>query len=137
MTKSINKSDILNIMNGSDDIKQIIVIDEIETITSSTEKNHILSLQRENDNDWFYPIIFISNNKHNKLFSEIKKYAFEVKFFEPYSSDMKKIMTNIAINEKMKFNSENTINMIIKHFCKFLIKIQFFLKRKVINLQLN
>jgi DNA polymerase III delta prime subunit len=115
INKSVNKNNILNIMDGSNNTKQVIVIDEIETITSSTEKNNILSLQRDNDNEWLYPIIFISNNKHNKLFSEIKKYAYEIKFYEPYSSDMKKILGNIAVNENMKFSSEKTLNMIIEH----------------------
>ena len=115
INKTVNNNDILNIMNGAENTKQIIVIDEIETITSSTEKNNILGLQRNNDTEWAYPIIFISNNKHNKLFSEIKKYAYEVKFYEPYPSDMKKIMTTIAIKENMRFNSEKTINMIIDH----------------------
>jgi len=115
INNSMNRSNILNIMDGTKNKKQVIVIDEIEAITSSTEKNHILSLQRNNDNEWIYPIIFISNTHHNKLFSEIKKYAFEVKFYEPYKDDMKIILTNIAISESMRFQNQDTINMVIKY----------------------
>lgn len=95
-------SDILTMIEGKKSSKIAIIVDELESITSSTGKNCITSLLRNNELNWLYPIIFISNNQHNKLLSDIKKNSHEVKIWPPYPSELlillKKIITKENIN---------------------------------------
>lgn len=114
ITKIINSSSIVDDIITNKPMKKAIVIDELESITSTTDKNCILSLQKANDAEWYCPIIFISNNQHNKLLSEIKKSSVEIKMFKPWDSDMKKILIKIAKEEKMKMK-QDVINIIINH----------------------
>ena len=80
--------------------------DEIESITSTTDITMLSNLQKENDNIWHCPIIYISNNQHNKVSSKIKKDIGNVKFYKPFASDVYKILKNIAIGEQIKLQSE-------------------------------
>ena len=61
------------------------------------------------------PVIFISNNQHNKLLSEIKKNSLEVRFWPPYASDMRKILIKISRSEKIRIKSEKVVDEIINH----------------------
>ena len=115
INKIMVSSNILTIMNNDVVKKVAIVIDEIESITASAEKTCITTLQKLNDQNWFCPIIFISNGQHNKLLSDIKKFSFEVRLWPPYTSDMKKILLKIANGERMNITNEYVINKIINH----------------------
>ena len=42
--------------------KSAILVDEIESITTETEKKALIDLQKINNENWFCPIIFISND---------------------------------------------------------------------------
>lgn len=115
INKIMVSSNILNMISG--DVKKLaIVIDEIESVTSSAEKSCLMGLQKLNELHWYCPIIFISNNKHNKFLSEIKKIAIEVRFWPPYPIEMKKILIKIATNEKIKFHgAELLMDNILQH----------------------
>jgi len=113
--KLVNNNNILNLINNNTTTKIAIVIDELESITSTTEKNCILNIQKSNEINWFCPIIFISNNQHNKLLSEIKKNSIEIKFYQPFDTDMKKILGLICNKEKIKIHSMEVVDKIIEH----------------------
>lgn len=113
--KLMKSTNIMNVMNENVNNKSAILIDEIEAITSTTEKSAILNLQKLNEIHWYCPIIFISNNQHNKLLSEIKKNSEEIKFYHPFPSDMKKIMFNIAQKEAIQIKGEDVIDKILLH----------------------
>ena len=115
VTKLMVSSNILTVMNNDKVKKTAIILDEIESITASAEKSCITALQKANEQNWFCPIIFISNNQHNKLLSDIKKSSFEVKMYQPFPSDMRKILMRIANAEKIKLKHEVVINKIINH----------------------
>jgi len=115
INKIMLTSNVLSIMNNDSISKNAIVIDELESISSSVEKGHILSLQKLNDANWYCPIIFISNNQHNKLITSIKKTSMEIKFFLPFPSDMKKILVKISKSENLRIDHEVIINKLIKH----------------------
>lgn len=94
----------------------MIVIDEVESITSTNEKKCIYALQKANDINWFCPIIFISNNQHNKLLSEIKKKSLEVVFRQPEYNNMKMILNKIVDKEKINLEKNNrNIKKILNH----------------------
>ena len=115
LLKMVVSYNILNMIDGGSNKKIAILVDEIESITSPTEKKFITSLQKINDIYWYCPIIFISNGQHNKLLSEIKKISFDIKFFTPFPSDMIKILIKIAKNEGIKIKSSDIATKIIEH----------------------
>lgn len=113
--KMMVSSNILTMMNNDKIKKMAIIVDEIESITASAEKACISALQKANEQNWYCPIIFISNNQHNKLLSDIRKASHEVRMYNPFPSDMRKILLRIIVNEKIKVKHENVINKIINH----------------------
>lgn len=113
--KLIQSANVTNMMSGKRDGKIAILIDEIESVTSSTDKATILALQKINDANWYCPIIFISNNQHNKLLSETKKGSVEVRFWSPYNQDMYKILAQIAPHEKIRIKNQSVVDMILNH----------------------
>lgn len=103
-----------NIFNNNNE-KKILVIDNVESITSSNEKTFIETLIKYNDVHWIYPIIFISNNKHNKIIQIIKKLSFEVEITQPTIDILKNIAYNVAYKENIIFEPESIITKIIEY----------------------
>jgi DNA polymerase III delta prime subunit len=126
--KLMKSSNILNVINDNTGCKNAILIDEIESITSTTEKSAILNLQKLNDINWYCPIIFISNNQHNKLLSEIKKNSLEVKFYPPFPSDIKNILRRVSSSEGINIKSDTVMDKIVSHT-------QFDIRRLIYTLQ--
>jgi DNA polymerase III delta prime subunit len=107
-------SDVMKLMTSSKQ-KSVLLIDEIESITSTTDKNALLTLQKLNDIEWYYPIIFIANNQHNKLISEIKKGSEKVKLHQPTDQEMEHILKNICKKENINITGKGVIKIIIEH----------------------
>jgi DNA polymerase III delta prime subunit len=112
---SFLKSNIVNMIRGKRNRKIALIIDEIETFTSSTEKSIINRLIKENETRNHFPMIFISNNHHNKFLSDIRKASLEVKFKLPFRSDLIKLLEKISLKEKIKYSSNDVINKIVEH----------------------
>jgi DNA polymerase III delta prime subunit len=123
-----NTSDILKIMDGQKNTKNVIVIDELESLTSNTEKNCISALIKTNEYYWFCPIIFISNNQHNKMLSDIKKNSLEIRFFQPFPQDMLIILKKITENENINIKNQSVAYKIIEHSQKDFRRLIFILQ---------
>jgi hypothetical protein len=115
INKMMCSRNVLNVMKKKNAKKIAIIVDELESITSTTEKNCLITLQKMNDIEWYCPIIFISNNKHNKLLTDIKKSSLKVKFYFPFPFNLRKIFIKIIKNEEMRIKSESVVNMILEH----------------------
>lgn len=113
--KIINNNNILTSMNNLRRSDIAIVIDEIESITSTTDKSYIMTLLKTNEEFWYCPIILISNNQHNKFLTEIKKSSIEVKFRYPYYDEIHILLTYIAKKENIIIKEEPVISKIIDH----------------------
>ena len=119
--KDMNISNITSSRNIIDAIrdgktaKMAIVIDEIESITSTTKKACIKELQKNNDIYWYCPIIYISNEQHTKMLSELKKRSYTVKFWPPYRNDIVKILYKIVQNEKINIKDFCVYDIILDH----------------------
>jgi len=111
----MNSHNIIDIIKNNKTQKIAIVVDEIESITSTTKKSCIIELQKSNDIHWYCPIIYISNNKHNKMLSDLKKHSYEVRFYTPYRDDMKKILYEIVRNEKINIKDFYVYDLILDH----------------------
>jgi hypothetical protein len=103
LTKGNNIYDSIN----SNIIKSVILIDEIESITSPVEKNFILTLMKLNEEYWYIPIIFISNGKHTKLNMTLKKNTNYINFNQPTKDNLLLLLSNMASKEKMTFENIN------------------------------
>jgi DNA polymerase III delta prime subunit len=123
-----NGSNILGLMDGKKKTNVAIVIDELESITSSTEKNCIMTLLKNNEVNWLCPIIFISNNQHNKLLSDIKKNSLEARFWQPYAKHMIILLDKIIKNENINISNSNVKYTIIEHSQKDFRRLIFILQ---------
>lgn len=115
ITQSMISPNILSVLRGVSVKKHIIVVDNLESITSSTEKASILNLQKMNDLNWYCPIVFISNDQHNKLLFNIKKFSHKVTFYIPSAYDLRQILTRIAQNENVLFENSFVVEKIINY----------------------
>lgn len=126
--RASNKNSILNNMFNKKHDKSIIVVDELESLASQTEKACITELIKNNEQYWTQPIIFISNNQHNKLLGDIKKISYEIKFWQPYPEDISILLKRICNKTNIKLENDYVILRIID-FC------QKDLRRLVMTLQ--
>jgi hypothetical protein len=109
-------TNIFDKINGKKNIKTAVVIDEIETAAGSqVEKNFILSLLKENEENWFLPVIFVSCGKHNKQNTLLKTNSTNVKFNQPGRDDLMLFLSKIATKEKMHFDDISIGHEITDH----------------------
>lgn len=109
------KDNIYDSIQNKNIDKVAIVIDEIESITTPTEKNVIIGLMKINSECWGCPIIFIGSNKHRKILSIIKKECYHIAIYEPTLDDLTKLLERVGLGEKMKMEDENVAYKIIEH----------------------
>lgn len=115
-----NNSNILTTMEGSQKKRNVLVIDEIESISSGSGKTCIQALLKNNIENWTCPIIFISDGQHSRLLTEMKKCSHVVKIPQPDKYNMLKLIKKIALHEKINIdgitrNDYTITNRIIEH----------------------
>lgn len=111
LTRSRNIYDNINEEHN----KIVMVFDEVESANNQVEKNFILNILKKNEENWFFPIIFISNGHHSKLNTTIGDNSNKVVFFQPSNENLMKLLLSICYKEKIKFESEEVGNEVIKH----------------------
>ena len=95
--------------------KKIILIDNLECISSNNEKNLLKLITKLNDINWYLPVIFISNNEHNKLIYFIKKNAYEIQMYNPTREIMENICCKICLEENINLTNEKVLEKIINY----------------------
>lgn len=113
ISKILMEDNILSMANNNKRRKKIILIDELESITSAIEKTAISNLQKLNDMKMYCPIIFISNDNHRKLIANIKKTAFWIKLYPPYDSEISRLLIKISDSEKIVYRDNGIVRDII------------------------
>jgi hypothetical protein len=116
LIKGVNIFDSFDIKNMNK--KKIIIIDEIETISTQIEKKFIEYLLKINEENWYLPIIFISSLKHSKLITILKKNTFTIWLKSPTINELGILLRQILKSEKLKINKinhENTIMSILNY----------------------
>ncbi len=113
--KLLRQTNILKLLEDKSKNKYAIVVDELEGISGSAEKTSLIALQRLNDQNWYCPVIFISNNQHNKFVSDIKKASLEIKMWPPFDSEIEKILLKISKAEGLQIKHKSVANKIIRH----------------------
>jgi hypothetical protein len=92
-----------------------VIIDDFDTITLTSKKNLIFQLFKENQDNKYFPIIFLTNEQHSKLVSNIKKSCPELKFEFPEIHEIIRYINKICKCENIKIKNENLIINIIKY----------------------
>jgi ATPase family associated with various cellular activities (AAA)/Replication factor RFC1 C terminal domain len=116
LNKITKSSNIFDSFNGSKQAKKkVVIIDELETISNSTEKKFVENILRSNDEKWFFPIICISSSKHTKLITTLKNSTLRIKLNQPTNNDMDELFFKIIKREKFQFDSKNTMIKIRNH----------------------
>lgn len=103
----VNNINIFDSFEMNEKSKKIIIIDEVELISTQIEKKIIENLVKKNE-EWFLPIIFVSSLKHSKIISLLKKNANIINLKQPTNKQLESLMFNIIKNEKLKLNLNNT-----------------------------
>jgi hypothetical protein len=92
-----------------------VIIDDFDTITLTSKKNLLFQLFKKNEENKYFPIIFLTNEQHSKLVSNIKKSCPELKFDFPEVYELIEYVKKICINENINIINDNLILNIIKY----------------------
>ena len=137
LLKGIN---IFLIINNENNKKRAILIDNIEIISTTIEKLFITQLIKYNQFGWYLPIIFIGNNKHNKIINLIKKTSYEIELFYLTTEELTLLLYKIADKENIKFTDETVCSKIIlqsnkdiRTIINHLVSLAKIYKNKIIN----
>ncbi|ATZ80577.1 replication factor C large subunit [Bodo saltans virus] len=119
VNEKINKlmmgTNIFDSLNRVINKKKIIVIDEIEKITSQTEKKFIENFLKANDKFMYYPVVYISSSKHSRTITLIKNYSLTIYMKQPSLEYINILLRKILIGEKLKFDDKLAIDKIREH----------------------
>ncbi len=98
--------------------KVALVIDEIDMITGTNEKESIKILHKLNDKYKNIPLIIITNPIHNKIVNYLKRNSAEIIMNHPEYSELEKFIKKIAQTESISFSKDrddDVISRIINH----------------------
>jgi DNA polymerase III delta prime subunit len=105
--------DIFNFKYLLNKKKNIIIFNNIDIITLSSDKKYLLQLIKQNNKLKKIPIILISNNKHNKLILDIKKQTTFLYFNTMNKNDILLFIKYICIKENIKISKSILEKIII------------------------
>jgi hypothetical protein len=104
-----------NVYDMTCEQKYAIMVDEIESVSTPSEKRAIEYLLKNNRDTWRMPIIFIATRKHKKIINEVKKNSYNIFINEPTNKNMLDLLTFVSLKEKMKFHNKNIVEKIVLH----------------------
>lgn len=114
-TGNINLDMVFEDGNAKGKVKKTaVVIDDSETITLTSEKNMILQLFKDNEAKKMFPLIFLTNEQHSKMVSDIKKSCPEIKFNYPKTQDTSVFVKSICAKENIQLTDNVAITSIIQ-----------------------
>ncbi|VVU94863.1 hypothetical protein CPAV1605_588 [seawater metagenome] len=92
----------------------VLIIDEAESITLTSEKNYLMNLYKINNKYKYFPIVFICNTQHSKMITEIRKNSCEIKFYHPSHMEVKGLIKKIFTKEKIDIKKRKVYDIIIE-----------------------
>ena len=99
--------------NDNKNKKIALIFDETENITLTSEKKYVMDIYKNNNKLKSFPLIFISNNQHSKLLNDLKKGCKEILFTNPTNIELKQLIKNISISEKITWDNEHLMDKLI------------------------
>lgn len=101
--KILTADDIYDNIEYKYNRKYAVLVDEIQSAMTPTEKNIILGLSKMNSDIWGCPVVFIGSNKHRKMMTGIKKECYHLSLYQPSDNDMMKLLERVCLGEKIIF----------------------------------
>jgi DNA polymerase III delta prime subunit len=117
--------------------KTIIVIDEVESVVSQIEKNFIFTILKINEKKWYNPVIFISNNKHNKVITTLKSNSLYIYIYQPKYEHLRTLLLSICYKEHIYLEDDRVAQKIINYAQKDYRRLIFILQDLKMNYQTN
>lgn len=115
INKIIKCNNIYDQLNDNNNMRTAIIVDEMESAGSPIEKKFILTLLKKNEEYWYFPIIFISNGKHSKLITILRKNTNVVNFYQPARDNLLKLLIRLCEIEKIQIESKELGYKIVEH----------------------
>ena len=113
-TKTTNVYDSLNELSNENKTNYAIIIDDTESVSLTSEKNNILELFKLNNENKYFPLIFINNLQHSKLISDIRKGCQEIIFTSPSIDELQTFVKNIMKKENINIVDNKIILSLIR-----------------------
>jgi len=114
VSDTLRSVDILSLIKQKKRCKIAIIIDNLESITSTNEKKIVEELLKENKVQYKYPIILISGDQHYKLLTKLTKKSQVLHISYLNKDNLINIVDNIAKKEEI-FISDFAKNIIVNH----------------------
>ncbi|AYV77417.1 MAG: replication factor C large subunit [Dasosvirus sp.] len=106
---------VYDVIQGKGRSKFAVVIDEIESISTLTEKAIVNSVLKINSEKWTCPVFFIANRDHKKIINDVKKESYHLCIYEPSNINMMTLLKKIGVGEGMKMQDVGVADDIIRH----------------------
>jgi hypothetical protein len=124
----MRKTDVYTQLYGNVNNKTAIIVDNLESITTTSEKACIKQLIKINETQWLFPLIFITNTQHSKFINEIDKKAQSVRFWNPFLNEIKPFVINICKSEGINIMDYKCYDKIISYSQTDIRKILYLLQ---------
>ena len=129
---TIDSNLIKNIFINSKINNYVILVDDWESITKASDKKGIVEIIKYNNYKRWMPMVIISNNKHDKQITSIKKCSNEIKIYYPFSNEISRWINNIVKTENINIKY-NLIDEIIEYCQNDMRRILIFVNELYIN----
>jgi DNA polymerase III delta prime subunit len=104
MKNLCDKKNVKSQLVGDKSNGNVIVVDNIDTISSTNNKAVVTQIQKINNLHKIIPLILISSNQHNKFISDLKKVSYNMPFYPPKKWELHDIILKICKQEKIGIN---------------------------------
>lgn len=111
----LTMNDVLEMIENDKNKKHAIMIDDIHSMSTPTEKNIISKLLLLNSELWACPVVFIGSNKHTKFMTGVKKECYHISLYPPTTDNLLTLLERVGLGEGMKLENEDVAVGIIKH----------------------
>lgn len=119
INKIITAKNMLNIFDEHNGVintkKRAIMIDGLESNSTQTEKKFVEKILKLNDESWFFPLIFTASTFHSGIITLVQNNSQIIRFELPTKTDMDLLFVKICTGEKIKFDTNSTIEKVIIH----------------------
>lgn len=113
--KEFSINNFINYTDGINDEKIVLVVDEVESMSGKNDKTLIEEFITQNNNNWYFPIVFISDTSHSKIITILKKNCYNICLYRPHDDDMFDLIEKIYIKEDIRMSCEEVPNKLIEH----------------------
>lgn len=107
MKNLCDKKSVKSQLLGQTSNGNVIVVDNIDTISSTNNKAVVTQIQKINNLHKIIPIILISSNQHNKFISDLKKVSYNMPFYAPKKWELQELILKICTGEKIGINKSD------------------------------